>query len=277
MNFSTRINGSPRTVARPAVTTRGQGRRRTTGRRNPAKRGRLNQDRKVFGPVWRNCVIPSANRVIHGSTSETIRGLPGFRYAIGDSTLFEGPFGFLRNMNKYRVTKVIFDISVICTPKSIIAAHPMEISSVVIPIDTDTDDTSEFKSFEHAMEHPGARTSVNLSDKVAHHHLTWWPTEPSDQDWRLVKDDNIVYLYIFFRYTDVILEKFSIDTIVRAKVHMNFRGVNFDSKSALLQYSTFAKRQRFEPPENSPHSSDDGFDIVAKKIPKMSLTSQACQ
>lgn len=91
--------------------------------------------------------------------------------------------------------KIMFDVSirVITTPKGITPAHLMEVSSIVIPIDTDADDDSSFKSFEHAMEHPGARSTVALGNKVAHHKFTWWPTEPSDQDWRLVKNDNIVF------------------------------------------------------------------------------------
>lgn len=246
-----------------AAPNRGQGGRRGAKRVNfSAKRGNLNPDRRVFGPVWKNCVIPTANRKIHDSsiTDNTTRGLRGFRYAIGDETLFDGPFQFLRSMHEYRVTKVTFDVSVIAAPKGLCATHPVEVSSIVIPIDNDGDDTSEFKSFEHAMEHPGARSTVTLSNKVAHHKFTWWPTEPSDQDWRLVKNDNIVILYVFFRYTDSILEQFSIDTIVRAKVHLNFRGVNFDSKRALQQFSTTRTVKRRRTDSEQDHSPDSEFD-----------------
>lgn len=105
---------------------------RSRGRGNPAKRGSLRQDRRVFGPVWRNCVIPSANRVIHDNASSpsTVRGLRGFRYAVGNSTLFDGPFQFLRSMHEYRVTKVTFDVNVITAPKCTIATHPVEVSSI---------------------------------------------------------------------------------------------------------------------------------------------------
>lgn len=261
---------------------RGRGRRPVTGRKNPAKRGNLKQDRKLFGPVWRNCVIPSANRIIHDNSTPNreIRGLRGFRYAIGDDTIFDGPFSFLRSMHEYRVMKTTFDISVICAPKELLATHPVEISSLIIPIDTDADDTTAFKSFEHAMEHPGARSTVALSNKVAHHRFTWWPTEPSDQDWRVVKNDNIVYLYVFFRYTEDILRTFSIDTVIRAKVHLNFRGVNFDSTAALKQYPLARIQQRFEQHQHEEqrddesHISVDDYDMVGDQVPSNAYASQ---
>lgn len=252
------MSNNSRDVKRGVMSRRGRGRRPVTGRKNPAKRGNLRQDRRVYGPVWRNCIIPSANRIVHDNATpdKDIRGLKGFRYAIGDDTIFDGPFSFLRSMHEYRVKKTTFDISIICTPKRTMATHPVEISSVVIPIDTDADDTTVFKSFEHAMEHPGARSTVALSNKVAHHRFTWWPTEPSDQDWRVVKNDNIVYLYVFFRYTDEILKTFSIDTVIRAKVHLNFRGVNFDSTAALKQYSMARIQPRFEQHQNEEQDDD---------------------
>lgn len=146
-----------------------------------------------------------------------------------------------------------------------------------VPIDTDADDTSHFKSFEHAMEHPGARSVVALSDKVAHHKFTWWPTEPSDQDCRNVKNDNIVNLYVLFRYTDTILSSFAIDTVIRARVHLNFRGVNFDSKRALQQYSIADHSHQ---PElklhniSSQNSDDEEYDMVVEPVPKI---ANACQ
>lgn len=202
----------------------------------PTMKDQLILDRKVFGPVWKNCVIPSSERISHDNASQPFyyKGLMGFKYAVGDDTLFDGPFSFVRNMHEYRIQKVNIDIAVVCTPKTPIPAHPVEISSIVIPIDTDADDDTEFKSFEHALEHPGARSSINMSDVVAHHRITWRPTEPSDQDWRLVKNDNIVYLYVFFRCSIYVLKEFRIDSIIRLKAHVNFRGVNFDSKSALM-------------------------------------------
>lgn len=259
---SNRKSNANRTAARPMKRPRG------SRSKTPAKRARFNPDRKVFGPVWKNCVIPSANRIIHSSTAEVVRGLCGFRYAIGDDTLFDGPFQFLRSMHEFRVHKVEFNVTVICTPKNVYATHPFEVSSIVIPVDTDADDTTDFKSFEHAMEHPGARTSVSLSDKVANHKFTWMPTEPSDQEWRLVKNDNIVYLYVFFRYTETILQKFSIDTIVRAKVHLNFRGVNFDGKAALCAYAV-------RPTEDSPPTSSStlDFDMMDVQLPRLQIGS----
>lgn len=281
MNSNKNTSPKQRGITTGLQARRGGGRRRGNNRQYPAKRGALNQDRKVYGPVWKNCVIPNANRVIHDNSITPIpeiRGLRGFRYAIGDSTLFDGPYGFLRSMHEYRITKVVFDINVICAPKLMTATHPIEVSSIVIPIDTDSDDTSVFKSFEHAMEHPGARSTVALGNKVAHHRFTWWPTEPTDQDWRLVKNDNIVYLYVFFRYTDSILTKFSIDTVIRAKVHVNFRGVNFDSTAALKQYSVEprAKKPRLEQSGSHSLTSDEEFDMVIDQVPRNTNQAYAC-
>lgn len=276
------VSNNNRDARRGRLSGRGRGRRPVTGRKNPAKRGNLKQDRRLFGPVWRNCVIPSANRIIHDNSNTTLetRGLRGFRYAIGDDTIFDGPFSFLRSMHEYRVIKTTFDISIICAPKNVLATHPVEISSIVIPIDTDADDTTTFKSFEHAMEHPGARSTVALSNKVAHHRFTWWPTEPSDQDWRVVKNDNIVYLYVFFRYTEDILKVFSIDTVIRAKVHLNFRGVNFDSAAALKQYPLARIQDRFEQHQNEERQDEESqisvedYDMVGDQVSSNAYASQ---
>lgn len=44
-------------------------------------------------------------------------------------------------MHEFRVTKIVLDVNVISAPKGLLATHPVEISSVVIPLDTDSDDT----------------------------------------------------------------------------------------------------------------------------------------
>lgn len=94
-----------------------------------------------------------------------------------------------------------------------------------------------------------------------------------------MKNDNILFLYVFFRYSDSILEKFTIDTIVRAKVHLNFRGVNFDSKAALEQFAcpSEVKRQKLQPHRDRPRSIDSDFEMVVSHFPNMRTNADACQ
>lgn len=75
----------------------------------------------------------------------------------------------------------------------------------------------------------------------------------------------------------MILKLFSIDTVIRAKVHLNFRGVNFDAKSALQQYSMEqeAKRQRFQLHTTTSKTSDEEeFDMVVDPVPKIAYAGQ---
>lgn len=158
-----------------------------------------------------------------------VAGLPGYDLKFGNTDLFSGPFAFLKGMHEFRLKHVTFNVTYTCVPKAITATHVMSFSVVTIPMDLDATDTSAFTSLEHAMEHPGAKTSILTTGMVARHRLRWVPTEPTDMDWRLTKNDGICQLFCLTESNPLIAD-FVLKVWVRATVSLNFRGVNFDGK-----------------------------------------------